>query len=359
LNRFWAAWQDVATNPSNIAMRNVLLERGETLTDSMNSIARNLDDYNTQLVGGLGPFTGLIPDKVAEINSLATHIQALNSRITVAKAQNVNVNDLLDERDRVTRELSSLAGITVDAVDHTIRIDGQVLVSGDGVTRNDLTLDSVGPLQFSVGGTPVTITAGELNGYAQTQDVTTTLRGNLDTLAIELQTQINTLHTAGYDLNGDPGLDFFTGTDAGDISINTAMYNPANPLLNDPTLVAAAAVLDPGPPPRPNVGDGANALGIADLFSVRMVALGNQTFNEYFTNVTAGVGTAVQAVQGAATDDQTALDAYANAMQSIDGVSMDEELLDMMGAQRAFQAAARLVTTIDEMMDTVINQMKR
>jgi len=356
LSKFWAAWQDVATNPSNIAMRNVLLERSATLTGAIESVATNLDDYGEQVINGTGPYTGAIATVAGDINDLATKIQNLNNRITLAEAQKVNANDLLDQRNTCIRDLSAKAGITID-VDQTIMINGQILVSGDGVTRNGLTIAATPPPQFTLAGNPVTISGGELDGYVQIADIVSTFRTQLDTFSIELMSQVNALHTAGYDLAGNAGVDFFTGTGAGDIQINAALYNAANPLLNSPELVAASSSLNPGPPLGPNVGDGSNALKIADLASVSMLALGNRKLGSFLTDMTAAVGARKAAAAALATDDQTALDAYANAMQATDGVVLDDELLDMMSAQRAFEASSRVATTINAMLDTIINRM--
>lgn len=356
LSKFWAAWQDVATNPSNLTMRSVLLEDSATLTYALNSVSTNLDNYSAVLLNGSGPYTGVIPTTVDDINSLATRIKDLNTRITLAEAQQSNANDLLDQRTSLIRDLSAKVGITLDA-DYTVRINGRILVAGDGSARYDLAIDTGSPLQFTLAGNPVTISGGELDGYIQTVDIVATLRSNLDTFASELISQVNALHTAGYDLAGTRGVEFFSGTGAGDVQVGTDLYDYSNPLLSHPELVAAASALDPGPPPGPQVGDGSNALRIADLAIARPGNLGNRTFAGYFTDVTASLGARQASAANLAEDNQTALDALENTMQSTDGVNQDEELLDMMSAQRAFEASARVATTVDEMMDTIINRM--
>jgi len=355
LAKFWAAWQDVATNPTNTAMRTVLLEKAATLTYAFNSMATNLDNYTADLITGSGSYTGMIQTTVDEINSLATRIQDLNVQITAAKARSTSTNDLCDQRNELIRELSSKAGITIDA-DQTIRINNQMLVSGDGTMRNDLAISSASPeVTFSLDAYAVTISGGELDGYVQACNIITTLRSNLDTLANELITDINQWHQAGFDLNGDGGVDFFIGDGADDIQVSPALYNYSNPLLGHPELVAAAMTLDPGPPPIPNVGDGSNALRIADLGNTNLFGLGERTCSEYFTDMTAAVGASKATAEDLANNNQIALDAYANIIQETDGVNLDEELLDMMSAQRAFAAASRVATTVDEMMQVLLN----
>ena len=167
-------------------------------------------------------------------------------------------------------------------------------------------------------------------------------------------TQINTLHTTGYDLDGNVGVDFFTGSGATGIQVNPALYNPVNPLLNQPRLVAAASTLHA--PGEPNEGDGSAALAIADLADNKIAALGNQTFNNYSTELVAGLATSIQSEEALAADGKAVVDSLNNAIQGETGVSLDEEMIEMISAQRAYQASAKLVTTIDDMLDTLINR---
>jgi flagellar hook-associated protein 1 FlgK len=169
-------------------------------------------------------------------------------------------------------------------------------------------------------------------------------------MAFELIGAVNALHSAGYDLDGNTGIDFFTGTDCATIAVNGAMYDPSNPLLSNPRMVAAAASLfDAGPPAIPNTGDGANALALADLAYAKIAGLNNQSFGDNLTTLSVSLGAAALSERERAGDGEAVLNMLKNSMQSETGVSMDEELVD--------QSAARLVTTIDEMMETVINRM--
>jgi flagellar hook-associated protein 1 FlgK len=152
-------------------------------------------------------------------------------------------------------------------------------------------------------------------------------------------------------------VDFFTGTGADNIQVSSALYNSANPLLSHPELVAASTTLTPGTPPTPNVGDGTNALAIADLANSNLPDLSNQTFAGYFTNMTTDLGAQAQSATEVSDDNTTALNAYQTAIQGTDGVNLDEELLDMMSAQRAFEAASKVATTTDSMLNTLINVM--
>ncbi len=354
LQNFWSAWQDVANNPDNLTMRNVLLEQAGTLTEQFNVLAQRFSDYRAAIADdSSGAITGVAVDTVNDINDLATRIQDLNIRIGNAAGSGTSVNDMLDRRDQLIRELSGKANITVTA-DKTISIDGQVLVSGDGVTLNTLEVSGANPIALTLGGVGVNVTGGTLGGWIQVANITDTLRTDLDGLANELISQINSIHTAGYDLDGNAGVEFFTGVGADGIQVNPALYNPVNPMLNEPRLIAAATTLHA--PGEPNAGDGSNALAIADLSTTKLAALGNQTFNNYYTEMVSTLGAALSSETAFAEDGQAILDSLDNSIQGETGVNLDEEMIEMISAQRAYEAAARLVTTIDDMLDVLINR---
>ncbi len=360
LSKFWSAWQDVATNPSDLAVRDVLLERAGNVVSTFNMLDVRLTSFRDGICydNGGGVFTGSVPTAVQDINNLAAQLQTLNRRIVEAQRMNTSTADLMDQRDEVIRQISEKVNISVSA-DYTVTIGGEVLVSGDGTTLNDLQVTAASPITLQLNGVDVTsqITGGRLGAWLNVATYTDTLHTRLDTMASELITAVNTLHTAGYDLNGDEGLEFFTGTTSADITVNPALYNPANSLLSHPELVAAAATrVGPG---DPNPGDGANALAIADLTGALIPGLNNQTFNSYFTTITANLGTAIQDAEEQYNTAETVVNALTTTIQSETGVNLDEEMMDMIAAQRAFQSSARMLTTVDELIQTILNMGAR
>jgi flagellar hook-associated protein 1 FlgK len=357
LTEFWTAWQDVASYPDNITMRNVLLEKAGQLTDQLSNVTASLDSYRAGIAGGVPPnATGAVVNDLESFNEATAEIAKLNDKITRYQATRVSTADLEDRRDLLVRDLSEMAEIDVDA-DYNITLDGQTLVSSNGSTQNDLTLSSSDPMVFDVAGTAVNMASGKLGAWSQLGDYIETLNTNLDSLANTLITQVNALHVTGYDLAGNPGEVFFTGTGADDIAVNTNIYNPDNPQLNNPELVAAAATLhDPGGPNEgPNTGDGANALAIADLARTDMAALNNQTCNEFYIDLTTNLGTRIQSEENIAADSARTMQMLEDAIQSETGVNLDEELIDMITAQRAYQAAAKVVSQTNQLFDVILS----
>ena len=364
LQSFWNAWQDVANSPDNVGVRSVLIEDSRALVEQIATLADRLNLYRTAIAdGGTGPvFSGEIASEVDDINTMTTQLQELNRRITLARI-GYEPLDLLDRRDVLIRELSENIGITV-STDYTITVDDQLLVSGDGATRNELSLTNAGTgITLALDGAAVTPGGGSTAAWIDTAAIVEALATELDTLADSLITEVNSLHTAGYDLNGAQGLEFFAGTDSdGDgiidaesMSMNPLIYDSSTALGGNPALVAAATTLyDAGPPAIPNTGDGSNALRIADLAYATVAALGDDTMNSFFSNSIASLGSIIASEQDLASDGNAVVSMMLDAIQAETGVNLDQEMVDLISAQRAYEAAARVMVSVDEMIETVL-----
>ena len=357
LNEYWTAWQDVASNPDNLSMRNVLLEKADRLASTLNSTYSSLSTYRNNLVSGTPPdVTGAVCSDVDSINAITAQVQKLNNKIAMYQGSSVSTADLQDQRDLLIRDLTKYADVSV-GTDYSVSLDGQILVSSDGQTRNEMAITSSDPLSFSVGGTAVQVNDGILAGWSELINYTESIMNSLDTFSSELISQVNTLHTSGYDLNGDDGLAFFTGTSAADIAVNSELYDAADPMNNQPERIAAAKTLfDPGGPNEgPNTGDGAVALEIADMVSQDYAALNNQTFNSFYTQIETNLGAEIQSETDMAAASASIIGNLEDAIQSDSGVSLDEELVNMITAQRAYQACARLASETNSMFDSILN----
>lgn len=361
LQEYWNAWQDVANNPESMAYRNVLIQRGASLTDHINMVYDRLNTFRNLSAAGVGPnFTGVVADEVDSINSLATRIADLNYRITRTEVA-YDPNDLRDKRNVLIRELSEKVNITV-ADDFGITIDGEILVNADGSTRNELTITTVSngvapAVQLSLDGSTVVPTGGSLGAWMDIVDITDSMMANLDTMANTLIADVNALHTAGYDLAGNAGIDFFTGAGAGGITVNALIHDTSNPLNDNPELIAAAATLHAAG--VPNTGDGANALLIAQLVYNKSAALGNQSYSEYWNGNLSALGATIKSESDLAEDGKAVINMLSDAIQNETGVNLDEEMISMIEAQRAYQASSKVFTILDEMLDFIINGLKR
>jgi flagellar hook-associated protein 1 FlgK len=161
--------------------------------------------------------------------------------------------------------------------------------------------------------------------------------------------EVNAYHAVGYGLDGSTGNDFFTGSP-------TANGIRVNPLIsNDINLIAAAEGFDTIPGDKP--GDSGNAINIANLQEEKTMNLNTTSFGAYYDSMVSDAGLAVQqATQYYDHQDQMVLQ-MENYRESISGVSIDEETVNLIKYQNAYQAAAKLINTADEMMQILLNMV--
>ncbi len=341
LTGLFNAFQSVATSPSSLTERQLLLSRAQSLATRFNSISQNLTGVYNALNTSLN-------DGATAANKLLADIASLNDQIANAEFSGGPANDLRDIRLQKLEQLSKIVDIqTSTAADGSININigATQLVSGKQVLDTLQTYDAGGGqmlVRTATGGTPLTLTGGSMQGTIDARDGTLqSMRTNLDALASALITQVNAVHQTGFSLTGSTGAAFFTGTDAATIGVNAA-------LVGDPSLVQAAGAA--GAP-----GDNTVALALAKLATQTNASLNNQTFTGAYGQVVADLGNAIQNANNQFGNHQAVNQMFLQMRDSVSGVSTDEEVANLMIYQRAYQASARIVTTVDEMLDTVIN----
>ncbi len=363
LQDFWNGWQDVANRPEDLAGRNALVERAVALTVRVRALTSRTQTYRSSILGP-GP-SGLAVDEVGVLNTKLTEIADLNTRIARLGPQ-FEAHDLIDQRDLLVREVASLVPIGV-GLDGSLTLGGETLVNRDGSLREPVAIvDNLLPAEFTVGGVPVTFSGGRIAGLVDACGAADDLIHTLDQFADALLTSVNNLHTSGYDLNGNPGVELFSGTDtdgdglinASTLTLNAAIYDESDPRGGEPALLAAAETrYSAGPPPIANSGDGALALQIAGLAYASHTQVGDQTLHGHIDSSVAALGTQVRSSLDLAADADSAVAMLEASIQQDVGVNLDEEMINMMTTQRAYEAAARVMSTVDQLLDTIINKL--
>jgi flagellar hook-associated protein 1 FlgK len=189
------------------------------------------------------------------------------------------------------------------------------------------------------------IAGGKLYGWLETRDVTLQdYMTRLNDLASAIMQEVNTVHSAGYGLDESAGYDFFTGTDASDMQVNVD-------LVNDLDLIAAASDLSGVP------GDGSNAVAIANLQSKAVLNGGTATFDEYYNALVSDVGSEVNQIDAYYQHQYDMMTQLENYRESVSGVSLDEEMVNLVKFQSAYDAAAKLISTADELIQTVLKMV--
>ncbi|MBX5492390.1 MAG: flagellar hook-associated protein FlgK [Chloroflexi bacterium] len=336
LGAFFNAWQELANDPASAGARGSLLQAAAALTAGFNRAAQQLSALQTDL-------NSQVQARVTEINDLANQIVSLNKQVVQAEAVGQRANDFRDQRDLALDRLAEIVPITVNENADgslTVLLGGQALVQGN--TADPLVTTPTGPngfweVRFSSNSAPVSPTAGELRGLldARDQTVASYLSG-LDSVASSLITAVNGLHTTGYGQDGVSGRAFFTGTGAATIALDPSV-------AGNPQAIAAASA--PNAP-----GDNSIALAIAQLRQSMSPAP-----EDAFGALMARLGQESKAAQDLATNQGALVQLLDRRRQEVSGVSLDEEAVQMLRYQKAYEAAARLLTAYDQMLDRLIN----
>ncbi|MDQ3810494.1 MAG: flagellar hook-associated protein FlgK, partial [Chloroflexota bacterium] len=262
LSKYWSAWQELASSPSDVSVRANLLQQGKAVADAF--------QYTVKLFGEQQRDMDMqIRLSVADINNYAEQIARLNVQIANVETSGLRANDLRDQRDLLLDKLSGL--IKVSAVESSegslsLYIGGRQLVDRDRV--NELGLDATsGPfarvIWSDANSTSAIVADGKLAGLLESRDTILADRiRNIDDLAGRIIDSVNSVHAGGVGLDGVGGLAFFTGTDARSMAVD--------PTLTVNRVAAARPYPDPNSATNPPsylhaVGDGSNAVALAQL----------------------------------------------------------------------------------------------
>lgn len=347
MSEFWNAWQALVNDPSDSTERSTLASYAKALTERFNSISFGLSDIQEGIDGD-------VIETVDTINSIVQQIADLNQKITQAATAGLNTNTYQDSLDSLVTELSSLIDIgTYENGNGQICIqtaNGKPLVEGTTTWSLSTEINTITGMRDVTwvdsdgNGYVITddITGGQLAGCLEVRDVLIPeWQDQLDELAVALMNEVNALQTNGYDINGNSGAAIFTGTGAADIAVTTD-------ILDDPGTIAAASSADGAP------GDGSNASAIAELQNSLVFNSGTSTFSDFYAALVSDVGTAVQSAQSNYESQADMVEFCTNQRESVSGVSLDEEMARLVIYQNAYEAAAKVMTVLDELMETVI-----
>lgn len=334
----WDGWHAVANNPADLAARTQVITRSQTLANAIGDLSRGIDAQ-------WGAHRDSADSLAQQATTAAAGVAELNARIRQALAVGAEPNDLMDERDRVAASLAELVGGTVTAREDgtvDIAVGGSTLVQGvrSGVLAvagtRDASAAGAGAVTATVDGRPVTIDGGRLDGTFTTLNSTLPgARAAVDALAAGLAGAVNSLHRTGTGLppTSATGLDFFSGTTAQTLTVS---------LTRAEDLAAAAP------------GEGALAGGGADAIARLQTAAAGP--DAAWRTTVADLGVRVAGAQRRDQVQQAVAAQATAARESASGVSIDEEMTNLVAFQRAYEGAGRVLTAVDEMLDVLINR---
>lgn len=480
IDQLWQAFQDLSVTPELEPVRTTVRQKALALTDALNHTYSQLEELRKDN-------DAEIDAVVTKINSLARQISNLNNEITRVEVSGDQANDYRDRRDLLLDELSKLVGIQTEENQFgavSVYLQGKMLVGPTTCNQFEVKIVKVDAdhefrqVIWADTKDEVPDTSGVLSGLIQVRDkIIPELLADLDNIAVTLATNINSVHSAGYGLDGTTGIDFFAsknitnvmsttsyvfkndsldfpvGTYSFDVVVNgvnktitidtsagnedsnkkildkiaaalpagsfslitdsingqtrleinssspitfaaadagsanilkklgfisqevtgvvaakpkiTAQYiTISDDIKNSLRNIAAASSLDSSDPTKPAPADGSNALAMADIKQTKIRIGADQgapitTINDFFNSCMAKLGVWSQEASSVAFNKEILLYGLDIRRQSVAGVNVDDEMVDMIRYQHGYSAAARLITTYNEIFDTIINRMGR
>jgi flagellar hook-associated protein 1 FlgK len=346
LSNFFNSFQSLASDPTSSSSRQSVIIAGQNLAGAFNQTSDNLATIQQGLDQS-------VVQTVQQVNDLTGQLANLNQQIQEVSNSGDSPGSLEDQRDEDLTNLSNLIDTAVvynnDGTVNLTTTNGAALVSGNQSDALTTQLDSVtGVHDIFAQGTQITstITGGQLQGLINARDDSIpSAQSSLDNLAAGLISAVNQQQTAGYDLNGGHGVDFFTpftpataGSDAGAAATMSVA-------LTNPDQVAASS--------DGSQGDNSNATALAALQNQPIVA--GQTAGDYYSNLIDQVGDDVSNASSEQEAVGLVLQQLTNQQAAISGVSLDEEAANLVLYQRAYEAAARVISVVDELNSTTIN----
>jgi len=345
IDNFFDSWQQLSTDPSDLTLRDTVLQQGNILATSFNNAANDLDTIT-------GNINDTLTSDLSTLNSKISQIASLNDQIYTTEIGGQSNNSARDQRDLLARDLAQALGSNTYTDNRgmlAVQLPGGLpLVQGTSAMK--LQADTSGSnvtLQLVAAGTvrnlDINSVGGKIQGLLTVRDQTIPdAKNDLDKLAYEISTQVNLQHAAGVGLDGSTGNNIFT--DPAGVSTDAARNMAVT--LTDASQVAAGNSSAPG--------DNENAQAISDLSTGYLIG-GVDTFDSYYSNVTARIGLATNQNSLLVSGSEDAVNQLQNLRDSVSGVSLEEEMINMIQYQRGFQSSAKYLSTVDDMLNTLIS----
>ena len=369
LNQFWTSLQTLSTNASDAGTRTTVQQRGMEMVNAVQHASQQLWDMVIDI-------NSSVDLKVSNVNQMTSEISSLNKQIVnIETGGTDHANDLRDRRDLLVDQLASVINITTTedkAGNYNIQTSGVALVSGNNSTKlatvstkNTYYGYQVENVVAAGSSQPLIFTNGEMKGLLDARDSSQTgVKGyldKLDTVSQFLLQDFNDVHKAGVGTDGSTGNNFF-GTDGTNYSSWTPTPGTGgwiaqlqvNPTILDSTSglakIAAKTLSTQGN------ASGDNAILLGNKLKTDVSAkLGNASLDNYYSSVIGALGVQAQDAKRITENQTTLITQISNWRESTSGVNMDEEMTNMITFQKGYNAAARVLTTMDEMLDKLIN----
>ncbi len=325
LSNLFSSLQTLSTNPGNISDRQAVIQSAQQLTEQFNQVSSGLNTVTSGL-------NSSIQSGVTASNQDLSQIATLNQQIMEAQNSGGTADQLVDEREKTIEDLAGYVNVTTSAQSNgaiSVSVGGTLMVSGDTTLNSLKTTSSNGQLYIAtVNDGEMALSSGSIEGGITARDgAVATLQSSLNTLASQLINQVNDVYPGG----------FFSGSDAASIGVNNT----------DPSAFQAGSTGESG--------DNSVVLAMANLADTPLSALNGQTLSQYYSQTVGAFGSSLQSVNEQLANSTSVAQMLTTQRDSASGVDTDTEMTNLLQFQKAYEASAELVTTVNEMLATLIS----
>lgn len=340
ISKFFDSVNQLSTSPSDLSLRQGMLTAAGNVATAFNVSSDRVSSQRNGLNQSVDQIVG-------QINQLTQQIARLNSQISNLTSVGQSAGAFIDQRTQLVNQLSSLIDVSVIPTNHSLTLttnNGTALVAEQQSYQLSTQPAASGMEHVYAQGSDITgtIVSGQLGGVLEARDrAIPGIVTQLDTLAAGFANAVNGAQTSGYDLNGNAGTNLFNPPPAGGAGAATSL----SVAITDPALIAASS--------DGTVGSNGNA---ELMYGLRNQALVNgQSPTSYYSGIVFNVGNLASNATSQQSASSLVLQQLNNQRGSVSGVSLDEEAANLMRFQQAYAASAQVISTINSMMQVVIN----
>lgn len=340
IDDFMNSWSQLSSSPNSIPLRNNVIYSAQKMGAKVDNLNESFDIIKSDIVAEF-------KSTITQINDHLDQIKNLNTKIFEAGGSGVSPNDFLDERDRLINELSKLTNINVTYNDNniaTVSIGGVFAADGTSSVNfeafekeGELFLRSQNSMNLAA------LTGGEMYALKDVySNKIPSYKDQLDNVVHAIKSEVNQLHSSGFSIDNPPltGINFFDENHEDRLVVNST-------ILNDPYKIAVSS--------DGSSGNGDLALSIYEISNKKVI--NNLSISEAYSTLISGIGNHKQSADKMAATDKLVLEQLELQKASYSGVSIDEEMANVIKFQRSYDASAKLIRVADEMLDTLINMV--
>ncbi|MGC8513423.1 MAG: flagellar hook-associated protein FlgK [Acidimicrobiales bacterium] len=344
LSSFWQSWNQLSTNPTSQADLQAVVDSAQTVTT-------DLSQASGQITVASANASSQLATTVGQANTLLSQVASLNNQIIKQGATGTSVSSLSDQQSQLLTQLASDIGATWTASANgsvKVSVGGVTLVQGnwsDTLAVNNTGTASTPNLQLVAQSSKVALNAssGTTAGLLAAVNVyLPSYQSQLNTVASNLATSVNTVLSNGFTTSGAPGVDMFTSSGSGGLTAANISVNPS--IAANPSLIATASTSSL--PAATN--DGSNAQALANLYNSPSGP------DAAWRTAVVNVGSQVSQINNQVQAQTATSNAAQQNLQSVTGVNQNTALVELMNFQSTYQAAAKVITTVDTALQSLL-----